>query len=82
MGQNGEVKVFRIEGYYVKKRKKIFFSEEMRALSKEHALELIYSNIGSRHRVKRRDVIIEEINVISPKEAKNVVVRTLSGLEM
>ncbi|MBS7248613.1 MAG: 50S ribosomal protein L18Ae [Candidatus Jordarchaeales archaeon] len=82
MGRGDDVKVFRIEGYYAKKRKKIFFSEEVRSLSKEHALELVYSNIGSRHRVKRRDVIIKQINVISPEEAKSVIVRTLSGLEM
>lgn len=82
MGRGGDVKVFRIEGYYAKKRKKIFFSEEVRALSEEHALELVYSNIGSRHRVKRHDVAIKQINVISPEKAKSVIVRTLSGLEM
>lgn len=81
MSRSDEVKVFRVDGYYSKKKRKFYFSEEMRALSKDHVLEIIYSNIGSRHKVKRRDVVIEQINVISPEKAKNVIVRVLSGLE-
>ncbi|MEM1659165.1 MAG: 50S ribosomal protein L18Ae [Candidatus Jordarchaeales archaeon] len=83
--QDNEVKVFRIEGYYVKKKvkkNKYFFVDEIRALKKDHALELIYSNIGSRHRVKRRNIVIEKVEVIKPEEAESPIVRILSGVEM
>lgn len=83
--QGDEVKVFRIEGYYVKKkvkRQKYFFADEVRAPSKDHALELIYSNVGSRHRVKRRSIVIEKVEVISPEKAESPIIRILSGVEM
>jgi len=81
VSSDGEVRVFRIEGYYIKKKRKIFFSEEVRGLREEDALELVYSNLGSRHRAKRREIKVERVNVINPEEAKKVIVRLLSGLE-
>ena len=41
-----------------------FFTLELRALAKEHVLEHVYSEIGSRHKVKRNLIHIFEITEI------------------
>ena len=37
------------------------FSKEIVALKKEDALELVYSDLGSKHKVKRTQIKIEKI---------------------
>ena len=53
-----QVKIFRAKGHFIKNRKKIALSAELRAIKIEHALEKLYSEIGSRHRVKRSEIFI------------------------
>ncbi len=82
-----EVKVYRIKGWFKTRKNTVHhFVKEVRALKKEHALEIIYSEIGSKHRVKRRLIRIEEIREIKPEEAKDHMIRILSspdfGLEV
>ncbi|AEC52070.1 50S ribosomal protein LX [Pyrococcus sp. NA2] len=73
-----EVKVFRVLGYFEKNGKKFKFTKEYRALKEEHVKELVYSDIGSKHKVKRRKIFIQEIKEIKPEEAEDIVVRRLS----
>ncbi|KUO41383.1 MAG: hypothetical protein AVW05_02715 [Hadesarchaea archaeon DG-33] len=47
------------------------FTRELLALSKEQALERIYSDVGSKHRVKRNLIHIEEAVEVKPEEVKN-----------
>ena len=53
----------------------------MIALKEAHVIEKIYSELGSRHRVKRRDITITEIAEIKPEEATNLELRRILGLE-
>ena len=55
------VKTFEITGRMRLKNKWIRFTTTVRALKPEHAIEKIYSNLGSRHKLKRFDIKIDEI---------------------
>lgn len=63
-----EAKVFRVKGYVKKPLADLHFSEDVRALKKEHALEKIYSEFGSRHKARRREVKITEVEEVKPTE--------------
>lgn len=73
-----EVKVFRVTGIFERNGKKQSFRKECRALKPEHVAELIYSEIGSKHRVPRTKIWIESIEEITPEEAEDVIVKRLS----
>ncbi|MFX1533523.1 MAG: 50S ribosomal protein L18Ae [Promethearchaeota archaeon] len=82
MTNKSEVKVFLIKGYYRQRGKKIHFSKELRALKEDDALEILYCDIGSRHRVKRNLFHIDQISIItSPEEIKTAVIRQLTEAE-
>ncbi|MFX1250436.1 MAG: 50S ribosomal protein L18Ae [Promethearchaeota archaeon] len=82
MTNKSEVKVYLIKGYFRQHNKKIHFSKELRALKEKDALEILYCDIGSRHRVKRNLFHIEEISIItSPEEIKTPVIRQLTEAE-
>lgn len=65
------VKTFIIEGRYKIKTKmgKGFekFKKEIKAISKEAALEKIHSFVGSHHGVKRRFIQIEKVKEVEQK---------------
>jgi large subunit ribosomal protein LX len=73
------VKIFRIEGVITKPNNVMRFSKEIRAVKREDALEKIYADLGSHHKVKRVHVKIASIKEISLDEAVDPVVRELSG---
>jgi large subunit ribosomal protein LX len=56
-----EVKKFRITGEIKKGISKIPFSVEFSALKKEHALQRLYSEMGSRHRARRFEIKIKDV---------------------
>ena len=57
-----EIKKFLVRGKIVKNpREPMRFKKVVKAAKKEHAIEKIYSLMGSRHRAKRRNIIIEEV---------------------
>jgi large subunit ribosomal protein LX len=74
-------KVWRVTGEYRKLKRKFKFSREMIALKEAHVMEKIYSDLGSRHRVKRKDITITEIAEIKPEETTNLELRRILGLE-
>jgi len=61
-----EVKRFKITGEIKKGLSKIPFSVEFNALKKEHALQRLYSEMGSRHRARQFEIRIKD--VIESKE--------------
>ncbi len=80
----GEVKVFRIYGFALFSHDTLpewrKFVVEIRALKKEHALEKLYSELGSRHKLKRSHIKIMKIEEIKPEEARSRYIRALSEL--
>ncbi len=75
------VKVFRIQGTYIRRNKQFRFSREIRAITEEHACEQVYTEVGSFHRVKRQKITIDQVTEIPPTEAKTLIVRRLAGID-
>jgi large subunit ribosomal protein LX len=55
------------------------FTKEVLAYDLSDVRELILSELGSKHRTKRRDIKIERIEEISPQAATNPIVKQLGG---
>lgn len=70
-------KVFRIKGSFKKKRKKIEFIKEIISNSKDRAVERLYSEVGSKHAVKRNMIEISEIEEIKSGNAEDPDIRSL-----
>jgi len=73
-----EVKIFRIMGKITKPNFQTDFRKEIRALKPEQAVERIYREIGSKHRVKRFQIRILKVEEISADEATDITVRKLT----
>jgi len=66
-----EMKKFRITGEIKKGLSKIPFSVEFSALKKEHALQRLYAEMGSRHRARQFEIKVKDIQESKPEaEAK------------
>lgn len=75
------VKVFRIQGTYIRLNRRFKFSREIRAITEEQACEQLYTVVGSFYRVKRQKITIDQVIEIPPTEAKTLVIRRLAGIE-
>jgi len=73
-----EVKIFRVSGKIMKPNFRTEFEKEVRALKPEHAIEKIYMELGSRHRVKRTHIKILKVEEIKPEEAEDPIIRKLT----
>lgn len=82
---SSEVKTYRVNGValFSPDRTRLWqkFSLEVRALSREEALEKVYSLMGSKHKLKRKHIKILDVIEISPEEAKKRIVKELAKLE-
>ncbi|MCD6428018.1 MAG: 50S ribosomal protein L18a [Desulfurococcales archaeon] len=80
----GEVKVFRVSGIALfspdKLREWQVFRIDVRALTKEHAIEKVLSELGSRHKLKRSHIKILEVKEIRPEESKSKFIKQLETL--
>jgi large subunit ribosomal protein LX len=45
------------------------FSQEIRAAKMEHAVERVYTEMGSRHRAKRNQITIFSVEEVQPEKA-------------
>jgi len=73
-----EVKVFRVIGEIRKPNFQTDFRKEVRALKPEDAVEKIYMDLGSKHRVKRFQIKIVKVEEINPEEIESPVVKKLT----
>jgi large subunit ribosomal protein LX len=64
------VKVFRVKGEIMKKSffEPLTFDKLVSASKEEHAVEKIYSEMGSRHRAKRHQISIQSVEEEQPEE--------------
>ncbi|MHA1246222.1 MAG: 50S ribosomal protein L18Ae [Candidatus Thorarchaeota archaeon] len=74
-------KVWRAKGEYRKNKRRFTFSKELLALNESQVRERVLSELGSRHRVKRRDIVISEIREIKPEEVQSLELRKMLGVE-
>jgi len=73
-----EVKIFRVSGKITKPNFRTEFEKEVRALKPEQAIEKIYMELGSKHRVKRFHIKILKVEEIKPEEAEDPIIRKLA----
>ncbi len=74
-----EVKVFRVIGEIRKPNFQTGFRKEVRALKPENAVEKIYTELGSKHRVKRFQIKIVKVEEIGLEEIESPLVKKLSA---
>jgi large subunit ribosomal protein LX len=68
---SGVKRVFRFRGWFKQGLWKQTFEKDLVALSEHQALERLLSDLGSRHKVKRNQIHIEEAREIGPEEVKD-----------
>ena len=73
-----EVKVFRVVGKIRKPNFQTDFRKEVRALSPEDAVEKVYTLLGSRHRVKRFQMVISKVEEVAPQDVEDIIVKKLT----
>ncbi|MEM2875687.1 MAG: 50S ribosomal protein L18Ae [Candidatus Bathyarchaeia archaeon] len=73
-----EIKVFRVVGEVLKPNFKTTFKKEVRALKEGDAIEKVYTELGSKHRIKRTHIKITSIEVVKPEHVKDVTLRKLT----
>lgn len=61
------IRVFRVRGWFKQGDLRQKFMRELPALSEKQVLERVYSELGSKHRVKRNLIHIEEVTEIKPE---------------
>ena len=73
-----EVKVFRVIGKIRKPNFQTEFRKEVRALKPEDAVEKVYMELGSKHRVKRFQMTISKVEELGPEEIENVLMKKMT----
>jgi len=76
-----EVKTYRVEGVVRRGFRSLTFVMEVRGLSEKEALKKFYDEVGSRNKLKRKQIKILGMKEINPAEAKSPVIRLFSGVE-
>jgi len=64
-----QVKRFRITGELRKHGDKHPFKKEIRAVKKEDALQHLYSDMGSRHKARKFEINVQQIDELPESEA-------------
>lgn len=72
-----QVKVFRVRGEINKPNLKTSFNKEVIAAKPEHAVEKVYAELGSKHRVKRFHIKIVGVDEVPPEEIENPLLRKM-----
>ncbi|MBX5321721.1 MAG: 50S ribosomal protein L18Ae [Candidatus Bathyarchaeota archaeon] len=72
-----EVKVFRVMGEIQKPNLKTPFRKEVIAVKPEHAVEKVYTELGSRHRVKRFHIKISKVEEVAPQDIEDPLIRKI-----
>ncbi|MEE9223753.1 MAG: 50S ribosomal protein L18Ae [Thermoplasmata archaeon] len=69
------MKAFRIEGEFLMKDKWQRFVKEIASKDKKVATESLLSDMGGRHRAKRKNIKIHDIRELKLEEVENPLVR-------
>jgi len=71
------MKAFKVTGEINKPKLSTPFVKELLADKSEHAVEKVYAEIGSRHRVKRCHITIGSVEEISPDQIENPILKKI-----
>ena len=80
-----DVKVYLVEGRMLLSHDKFpewrKFAIYVRALKPEHALERVYSELGSRHKLRRRHIKIDSVREVPVEAVEDIYIQRLSQLD-
>ncbi len=71
------MKAYKVTGTIKKPRLSTGFVRELVADKSEHAVERVYAEIGSRHRVKRHQIVISGAEEISAEQIQNPILKKI-----
>jgi len=71
------MKVFRVTGEISKPNLKTSFAKEVVVATPEHAVEKVYAEIGSKHRVKRYHIKILNVEEVPLDEIENPILKKI-----
>jgi large subunit ribosomal protein LX len=71
------MKAFKVTGEIHKPNLATPFAKEIIADKSEHAVEKVYAEIGSKHRVKRFHIKIANVQEMNPDEIENPILKKL-----
>ncbi|AGN16118.1 MAG: 50S ribosomal protein L18Ae [Methanobrevibacter boviskoreani] len=70
-----QTKIYRVTGKFVNGDRVQKFTKELKSFNEENIYEKIYSDFGSKHRINRNQIDIEEIKEITPEEVIDPIVK-------
>ncbi len=71
------MKVFRVTGEVHKPNLETSFRKEIICAKAEHAVEKVYAELGSKHRVKRFHIKIIKVEEVQPDQIENPILKKL-----
>ena len=71
------MKAFKVTGEISKPKLNTPFVKEVLADKSEHAVEKVYAEIGSKHRVKRCHIKITEVQEVSADQIENPILKKM-----
>ena len=72
------IKIYRLKGVFGQKGEKQPFTLDVRAAKPEEAKEKVYTDMGSKHKIKRFLIKISSVEEISPEDTTSLVASQLS----
>ena len=73
------MKAFKVTGSFRMGRKPSPFAKEVAAKDKKAAEETIFSDLGSKHKVKRYDITIDKVTEMKPDDVADLSVHFKLG---
>lgn len=71
------MKVFKVIGEIRKPNLETSFKKEVIAIKPEHAVEKVYAELGSKHRVKRFHIEIKAVEEVPPDKIENLLLKKI-----
>ncbi|RAP50263.1 MAG: 50S ribosomal protein L18a [Methanosphaera sp. rholeuAM74] len=72
-----KTKIFRVNGKLLDVDKTKVFTRELKGIKEEDIKEKLYSEFGSKHRLNRDKIIIDEITEITADDVTDPIVKEL-----
>jgi large subunit ribosomal protein LX len=74
-----KTKIFKVQGKFMMGQGLKHFTKELKAISEDDIREKIYSEFGSKHRIGRSKIFIDDIKEISIEESVDPIIKALSN---
>jgi large subunit ribosomal protein LX len=74
-----KTKIYKVQGKFMMGQGLKHFTKELKAVSEDDIREKIYSEFGSKHRISRNKIFIDDIKEISEDEAQDPIIKALSN---